>query len=342
MPKAFTLLFLLPKLNIFSLHAMSMLQVKGVVKELQGVKVVDGVSFEQEYKQKLAIAGETGSGKSTLLKIICGWVQPDAGEMIFKGERIIGPEEQLLPGHPGIAYLSQHFELRNHYRVHELLEMALQLEQPDADKIFEVCRISHLLKRRTDQLSGGEKQRIATARLLISAPKLLLLDEPYSNLDMVHRNILKEVIKDIGEQLNITCLLISHDPVDILSWADRILVMKAGKIVEDSTPVELYRRPVNGYVAGLFGKYNHLSPQQYQRFQNHALSHLKDQSVFFRPEQFTMNTNGNGVAGNIVNIEFLGSYYDVTILLDDFEITLRTLHLNAALGDKVYVQLNAW
>ena len=89
---------------------MSMLQVKGVVKELQGVKVVDDVSFAQEYKQKLAIAGETGSGKSTLLKMLCGWVQPDAGEMLFNGERIIGPEDQLLPGHKGIAYLSQHFE----------------------------------------------------------------------------------------------------------------------------------------------------------------------------------------------------------------------------------------
>ena len=319
---------------------MSMLQVKGVVKELQGVKVVDDVSFAQEYKQKLAIAGETGSGKSTLLKMICGWVQPDAGEMFFNGKRIIGPEDQLLPGHPGIAYLSQHFELRNHYRVHELLEMAVQVEQEAADKIFEVCRISHLLRRRTDQLSGGEKQRIATARLLIAAPKLLLLDEPYSNLDMVHRNILKDVINDIGEELNITCLLISHDPIDILSWAETILVMKAGKIVQEGTPLSLYRLPQNEYVAGLFGKYNYLSPKQLQLFYNHSSQQSNNTSIFVRPEQFSIHFNGQGVPGKVLRIGFLGSSYDVDILMDGFEITVKVPFINLQVGDTVFVHLN--
>ena len=321
---------------------MSMLQVKGVVKELQGVKVVDDVSFAQEYKQKLAIAGETGSGKSTLLKMLCGWVQPDAGEMLFNGERIIGPEDQLLPGHKGIAYLSQHFELRNHYRVHELLEMAVQIEQEAADKIFEVCRISHLLRRRTDQLSGGEKQRIATARLLIAAPKLLLLDEPYSNLDMVHRNILKDVINDIGDQLNITCLLISHDPVDILSWADRILVMKAGKIIQEGTPLSMYCMPQDEYVAGLFGKYTNLSPRQQQLFYNHSSQQPNDTSIFVRPEQFSIHHNQQGVPGKILRIGFLGSSYDVDILIDDFVVTMKVLSLNLQVGDTVFVQLNSW
>ena len=319
---------------------MSMLQVKGVLKELQGVKVIDDVSFAQEYKQKLAIAGETGSGKSTLLKMICGWVQPDAGEMLFDGKRIIGPEDQLLPGHLGIGYLSQHFELRNHYRVHELLEMAVQVEQEAADKIFEVCRISHLLRRRTDQLSGGEKQRIATARLLIAAPKLLLLDEPYSNLDMVHRNILKDVINDIGEQLNITCLLISHDPVDILSWAERILVMKAGKIVQEGTPLSLYSMPQNEYVAGLFGKYNYLSPNQLQLFYNHSTQSTNNTSTFVRPEQFSIHLNRQGVPGKILRIGFLGSSYDVDILMDGFEITVKVPSINFHVGDTVYVQFN--
>ena len=320
---------------------MSMLQVKNVIKELQGVKVIDDVSFTQKYKQKLALAGETGSGKSTLLKMICGWVQPDAGEMFFNGKRIIGPEDQLLPGHPLIGYLSQHFELRNHYRVHELLEMAVQIEQESADKIFEVCRISHLLRRRTDQLSGGEKQRIATARLLIAAPKLLLLDEPYSNLDMVHRNILKDVINDIGEELNITCLLISHDPIDILSWAETILVMKAGKIVQEGTPFNLYRLPQDEYVAGLFGKYNCLSPKQLELFHNHFSQPPNYTSIFVRPEQFSIHLNRQGVPGKILCIGFLGSSYDVDILMDGFEITVKVPSINFHVGDTVYVQFNS-
>ncbi len=318
---------------------MSMLEVKGVIKELQGVRVVDDVSFTQQYKQKLAIAGETGSGKSTLLKMICGWVQPNAGEMLFEGRRIIGPEEQLLPGHPCIGYLSQHFELRNNYRVHELLEMALKLEQQQADKIFEICRISHLLRRRTDQLSGGEKQRIATARLLIASPKLLLLDEPYSNLDMVHRTILKEVIKDIGEQLNITCLLISHDPTDILSWAEEIIVMQGGKIIQQDTPQNLYFAPANAYVGGLFGKFTALSPQQQHAFQLEGTNHLSNQTLYVRPEQFIISTDHKGVAGKVLQVEFLGSSNDVQILVDDFVVTAKTLNQTIQPGDVVFVSI---
>lgn len=318
-----------------------MLQVKGVAKELQGVKVVDDVSFTQECKQKLAIAGETGSGKSTLLKMICGWVQPDAGEMIFKGQKIIGPEDQLLPGHPDIGYLSQHFELRNNYRVHELLEMALQLEQQLADKIFEVCRISHLLRRRTDQLSGGEKQRIATARLLIASPNLLLLDEPYSNLDMVHRTILKEVIKDIGEQLDITCLLISHDPVDILSWAEEIIVMKGGKILQQGTPLNLYYNPLNSYVAGLFGKYTELSPGQQKIFLLNGSKQPSNASIFVRPEQLNINIESEGVAGKVLKVEFLGSSYDVEILIEDFVLTAKSTRPNIQTGDEVYLSIDS-
>src|SRR5690606_10088497 len=98
------------------------------------------------------------------------------------------------------------------------------LSDESAQIVFEVCRISHLLGRKTDQLSGGERQRIAIARLLVSAPDLLLLDEPYSNLDVAYKRILQDVIRDIGRKLKISCILVSHDPADTLSWASKILV----------------------------------------------------------------------------------------------------------------------
>jgi len=110
----------------------------------------------------------------------------------------------------------------------ELLSYSNQLSDEMAHAIFEVCMISHLMKRKNDQLSGGERQRVAIAKLLISSPKLLLLDEPFSNLDLIHKNILKDVIQEIGDKLNITCLMVSHDPTDTLSWADQIMIMQHG------------------------------------------------------------------------------------------------------------------
>ena len=195
---------------------MKFLEVKEIRKKEREFELKD-ISFTISPSHKLAIAGETGSGKSTVLKIIAGLEQPDSGEVFFEGIRVEGPYEKLLPGHPGVAYLSQHFELRNNYYVEEILSYANKMSEEEASKIHEVCDIQHLLKRRTNQLSGGEKQRIALARLLVGAPKLLLLDEPFSNLDPSHRRQVKTVLKNIGEQLEITIIMVSHDPQDVLT-----------------------------------------------------------------------------------------------------------------------------
>ena len=238
---------------------MALLTVSGITKKEKENYTVKNISFAQQPLQKIAIAGETGSGKTTLLKMIAGLVQPDAGEILFEQERVVGPYEKLLPGHPRIAYLSQYFELRNNYRVEEELECKNLLSDEEANDLYAICRIQHLLKRKTDQLSGGEKQRIALARLLTTSPGLLLLDEPFSNLDTVHKRIIKSVIHDIGEKLKITCILVSHDALDILSWAETILVMKDGLVIQQDAPEQVYKQPVNEYCAGLFGDYNLIS-----------------------------------------------------------------------------------
>ena len=139
---------------------MALLTVSAIAKKEKEQYTVKDISFTQQSLQKIAIAGETGSGKTTLLKMIAGLVQPDAGEILFEQERVVGPYEKLLPGHPRIAYLSQYFELRNNYRVVEELAYTNQLGEDAATGIFEVCRITHLLQRWTDELSGGERQRI--------------------------------------------------------------------------------------------------------------------------------------------------------------------------------------
>jgi iron(III) transport system ATP-binding protein len=204
---------------------MALLEVAGIGKKGKEQFIVQNINFTQQLLEKIAIAGETGSGKTTLLKMIGGLAQPDEGTITFEGERVLGPFEKLIPGHPHIAYLSQHFELRNNYRVEEELESKNLLTDAAADNIYRICKIGHLLKRKTNELSGGERQRIVLAKLLTTSPKLLLLDEPFSNLDAIHKNIIKSVLLDIGTQLNTSCILVSHDAADTLSWADRILVL---------------------------------------------------------------------------------------------------------------------
>jgi iron(III) transport system ATP-binding protein len=230
------------------------------------------IDFVQRKGGHLAIAGETGSGKSTLLKIIAGLATPEAGTVFFEGARVRGPMERLIPGEPGIAYLSQYFELWHHYKVEEVLSYRNDLSPGEADGLYRLCHIDHLLGRRTDQLSGGERQRIALARLLVYPPRLLLLDEPFSNLDMNHKRLLKKVIRDVTALYAITCILVSHDPYDTLAWADALLILKEGRIHQQGSPREVYSRPRDEYSAGLLGEY---------RFVSGAFSRPEAQTAFF-------------------------------------------------------------
>lgn len=213
------------------------------------------ISFTLRKNQRLAIAGETGSGKSTLLKIIGGLAAPEQGSVHFEGVRVLPPLERLIPGQSGIAYLSQHFELWHNYRVTEVLDYSNDLEPADARQLYDLCHIQHLLDRRTDQLSGGERQRIALARLLVRPPRLLLLDEPFSNLDMNHKRTLKTVLDNIANTFDITTILVSHDPYDTLTWADQIIILKDGRLIQQGPPKQVYNHPVDEYTAGLLGDY---------------------------------------------------------------------------------------
>jgi|688.fasta_scaffold00427_25 iron(III) transport system ATP-binding protein len=319
---------------------MSFLQVNEITKIEQGRAIVHPISFKQEKLQRIGIAGETGSGKSTLLKMIAGLIQPDGGAVFFNQEKVLGPLEQLLPGHPKIGYLSQHFELRNNYRVEELLAMSNRLSDDDAAIVYAICRIDHLMKRKNDQISGGEKQRIALAKLLITAPSLLFLDEPFSNLDRVHKQIIQSVIDDICTQLKITCILVSHDATDLLYWVDRLLIMKDGKIIQDGNPRQLYFHPANEYVAALLGDYNLVDTILHPAFEQLIGEGARGKKAMIRPEQFSINKEGLGLMGIVKRVLFFGSYYIIEVLLDGLVIKIRTTAFQFYIGDKVFIQLS--
>ncbi|MEP7229506.1 MAG: ABC transporter ATP-binding protein [Ginsengibacter sp.] len=313
---------------------MALLDVQNISKHYPGRTVIDDISFQQESLQKIAITGESGAGKSTLLKIISGHLQTDSGVAMFNGVRIIGPEEQLYPGHKEIAYLSQHYELLNNYYVKDLIWHQIKIEEEEAAELFEICRISHLLERKTNQISGGEKQRIALCMLLVKSPKMLILDEPFSNLDPIHTDTLKVVLEEITDKLQITCLLTSHDPHDTLSWADEIIVMKEGKIIQQGKPETIYHDPVNEYVAGMFGKYNLLKPEQAAMFGIDA----NGKDVMIRPEEFIINKS-EGIKGVIQKISFWGGFYEVEVLIDNLKIVSRVMKKEWRVGNEVFISV---
>lgn len=315
---------------------MALLEVQQISKQLQGGLLIDQVSFVQKALQKIAIAGESGAGKTTLLKMISGHAQPDSGTILFNGNRVTGPEEKLLAGHKEIGYLSQEHDLLHNYKVEDLVWFGNNLPDEEAATLFEICRITDLMKRKTNQLSGGEQQRIALCMLLIKSPKMLILDEPFSNLDPIHTDILKAVLEDITERLQITCLLTSHDPNDTLSWADEIIVMKRGKIIQQATPEVIYHQPVNEYVAGMFGRYNLLTPEQAALFGIEA----NGKNVMIRPEDFIINaTSENSVKGIIQKLSFWGSFYEVDVSIGEFRIIMRVEKNKYTVGKEVYINI---
>jgi iron(III) transport system ATP-binding protein len=313
---------------------MNFLNVSSVSKRGTDRFILNDVSLSQTQGEKVAVAGETGSGKSTLLKIVAGLAQADSGTVEFEGQRVQGAMERLVPGHPRIAYLSQHFELQKFLRVEQVLAYANTLSDEESSRLYRVCQIDHLLTRKTDQLSGGERQRIALARNLVTAPSLLMLDEPFSNLDIPHKNTLKEVIEDLSSQLGISLILVSHDPADTLSWADRILVLKEGQVTQWGTPYEIYRTPSDAYTAGLFGRFNALEHRDILQLG------AEDFCRFTRPEDFRLEVAGNpGIDVVVSDVRYFGSHYEIEVRWEAKSCVVSVSSNSISVGDKAVLQL---
>lgn len=304
-----------------------------------GYLAVKSVNLSIAPLEKVAFVGETGSGKTTLLRAMAGLEAPLEGEVRFNGLKLEGPHEKLIPGHEEIGYLSQQFELPKFTGVEKILADLYLISREEAEQIYEVCNIKHLLKRDTGSLSGGEKQRVHLARILTRFPRLVLLDEPFSNLDAMNKEIIKSVINEAIKDLRTTFVLVSHDPRDTLSWADKVVVMKEGAIVQSGSPRQLYDTPQDPYVAGLFGRFNSLEPKKWSI--PGTITTMDNGYVMMRPERFKLASHRKDgeVKGTVRKKAYYGSYEELEVELENEMIIARSAIGEYKEEDQVYISL---
>lgn len=318
---------------------MSLVKLDKVEKQYDsGNKALYPISLAVNKNEKLGIVGETGSGKSTLLKIIAGLIAPDRGSVAFKGGVLPNPLDQLIPGHPSIAYLSQHFELPFFRTVEEIVYDPYKISEEEVNKLYKACHIDHLIQSDSQQLSGGEKQRVALAKLLVDSPEVLLLDEPFSNLDLQHQKMIKMTLENIEKSMDTTLVLVAHNPLDVLSWADQVLSMKDGKVAQIDNPFNIYNFPKDEYVAGLFGEYNMLNPAKWG-INDKRLSQINNK-VIVRPEALSVSINSNaGESGLVLKKTYFGNYEQLLVKVGDEELIVTADVGKVSNRDKVFIHL---
>lgn len=299
----------------------SLLRVEHLTKKYDGKAVVKDVSLAVDKGELLCILGPSGCGKTTILRCIGGFTAPDAGTVYLEGKDVT----KVPPESRDISTVFQSYGLFPHKTVEQNVGYGLKIR--GLDKAERRAKVRHALEmvelvgyehRYPAQLSGGQRQRVALARSLVLSPKLLLLDEPLSNLDAKLRGDLREKIRDLQKRLELAMIFVTHDQEEAFSLADRVLLMNEGEVVEKATPVELYARPRDPFTLAFIGNANRRG-DKYLRYEDVGLIEGDD--------------------GTIVDIEFKGRFVEFTIETPEGErikaLELFDGTLDRAMGDKV-------
>lgn len=240
-----------------------MLHVHNISFAYDTENVIRNIGFSLEPGRNLSVIGESGCGKSTLLKLIYGLYDLEEGEIFHEGEPVLGPKFHLIPGAPTMKYLAQDFDLMPYISVAENVGKYLSNTNPQEkeQRIWELLNMVEMTKwarTKVQFLSGGQQQRVALARVLALEPQLLLLDEPFSNIDSFRKGALRRNLFGYLKAKGISCIIATHDSIDALSFSDETLVLKDGMIVQHDHARKVYLKPHNRYVASLFGEVNEI------------------------------------------------------------------------------------
>ncbi len=235
---------------------MAVVQLIGLKKHFEHVRAVDGVDLKISDGEFLVLLGPSGSGKTTLMRLCAGLERPTEGRIIIDGE-VVNDEP---PRGRGIAMVFQSYALYPHKTVFKNIAFPLTVEGLDRQEIKQkvewaagLLGIGHLLDRMPSQISGGERQRVAIARALVRRPRVLLMDEPLSNLDAKVRHTARDELKKFQREIGVTTIYVTHDQSEAMGLGDRIAVMHEGRVRQIGTPEEIYHEPADTFVAGFVG-----------------------------------------------------------------------------------------
>lgn len=285
-----------------------MLEIKNISFAYTETPVIEEVSFTIEKGQNTAIIGESGCGKSTLLKIIYGLYDLNSGEITHNDKPILGPKHNLIAGEDFIKYLAQDFDLMPFITVEENVGKFLSNMYPDQKKarvqeLLDMVEMTAFAKVKAKFLSGGQQQRVALARVLALEPEILLLDEPFSQIDSFRKNSLRRNLFRYLKDKGVTCIIATHDSTDALSFSDETIVVKNGKVVAKGDSKKLYEKPSTKYIASLFGEVNELKLSNFIE-----LEQEEDQILLLYPHQLKVVDNGM-MQVVVKQCYFKGSHY---------------------------------
>ena len=304
------------------------LSLKNISKKYKDKEILKNISFDIKEGELVCILGPSGCGKTTLLNIIGGFISDFSGDVLLSDENI----NNLPPEKREISTVFQSYGLFTHKNVIDNVSYGLKLLKIDknmrgkrARDMLEKVGLAGYEKKKIKELSGGEQQRVAIARSMVLNPKLLLLDEPLSNLDVHLRDVMRKEIKRIQKQFGITMIIVTHDQEDAFKLADRVIVINEGHIEQVGTPEELYKEPKNSFISSFIGENN-----------------IIDESLVIRTEEISIKLDNSG-EGKVVDVTYLGATVEYLVETPDGN-TLKVLTMSTAerfnIGDKVLVQIN--
>lgn len=300
---------------------MADLKLNKVIKRFGEVQTIHGVDLDIKHGEFVVFVGPSGCGKSTLLRMIAGLETISDGEVIIDGLTV----NDVSPSDRGIAMVFQSYALYPHMTVKENMSFGLRLAKKPKEEIEQrvaeaarILKLEHLLDRLPKQLSGGQRQRVAIGRTIVRNPKVFLFDEPLSNLDAELRVQMRVEISKLHEQLGNTMIYVTHDQVEAMTMADKIVVLRDGRVEQVGAPLELYHNPVNQFVAGFIGspRMNFLNAKVLQMDGNKATLELTG------GEQFSMTLDRPVDVGDVLLMGIRPEHLDVDTT-GDVNISLK-------------------